>query len=108
MTTARLKRAAVIPVTAREATDFNELSWTFLNSEFAREPYEFLSIEHRLDAFLRHHGMHDLLNDGTAYDDLLDSVIANIATALRGGIPGVGATRPDHGVSSVRTEPSSS
>jgi hypothetical protein len=52
--------------------------------------------------------MHDLLNDGTAYDDLLDSVIANIATALRGGIPGVGATRPDHGVSSVRTEPSSS
>lgn len=97
-----------MPIVAFDPMKLNQLSWSFLNSEFAREPYEFLSIEARLDAFLRHYGMRDLLNDGTAYDGLLDSVIANIPPAVRGGIAGVGASRPHHGVSSVRTELSSS
>jgi hypothetical protein len=74
-----------MPVVAFDSMKLNQLSWTFLNSKFAREPYEFLSIEDRIDAFLRHHGINDLLNDGSAYDRLLDSVIANIAPAMRGG-----------------------
>ena len=68
--------------------DHNELSWKFLKSEFVRDAYASLPIERRLDAYLRHHHLRDVLNDGTAYDGLLDCVIANISPAKRSGILG--------------------
>jgi predicted glycosyl hydrolase (DUF1957 family) len=104
MTTARSKRAAVIPVTAREATDFNELSWAFLNSEFAREPYAAMTIERRLGAFLRHQQLRDVLEDSAAYARLLNCVMANIGPAVRSGVLGVGASHARHSVPAARTE----
>ena len=67
-------------------TECDELSWKFLNSEFARGPYANWPIERRLDAYLRHHDLLGLLNDGTDYGRLLDSVMGNIGPAHRLGI----------------------
>jgi len=74
------------PVVAGHALDYDELSWKFMNSEFSREPYGYFSIERRLDAYLRHHQLKDVLNDGNAYDKLLGRVMANIGPARRSGI----------------------
>lgn len=74
------------PVVAGHTLDCDELSWKFMNSEFSREPYGYFSIERRLDAYLRHHQLNDVLNDGNAYDALLECVMANIGPARRSGI----------------------
>ena len=39
-----------------------ELSWEFLTSEFAGDDYMNWPIERRLDAYLRHHELLDVLN----------------------------------------------
>jgi hypothetical protein len=85
---------------ACDSTKRNELSWTFLNSEFARDLYASRPIERRLGAFLRHHQMLDVLNDGAAFDGLLNCVMANVGPALRSGILGVNAPHADDGASS--------
>lgn len=74
------------PVKPDRALDRDHLSWKFLESEFCREPYGEFSIERRLDAYLRHHQLNDLLNDGNAYDQLLGCVMANIGPARRSGM----------------------
>ncbi|MGD9618497.1 MAG: hypothetical protein AB7G47_11865 [Mycolicibacterium sp.] len=68
------------------AAEYDRLSWNFLRSEFARATYANWPIERRLDAYLRHHGLLDLINDGTAYTRLLRSVMDNIGPAHRRGI----------------------
>jgi len=78
------------------APERDELSWKFLNSEFARGAYANWPIDRRLDAYLRHHNLLDVLNDGTAYGRLLDSVMANIGPAHRRGIVGLGAPQANH------------
>jgi len=80
------------PVAAGDTLGRNELSLKFLNSEFARAPYSSWTIERRLDAYLRHHQLHDLLDDATAYDRLMDCVMANIALARESGV--LGASNP--------------
>jgi hypothetical protein len=88
------------PVVAGHALDCDELSWNFINSEFSREPYGYFSLERRLDAYLRHRQLNDVLNDGNAYDALLERVMANIGPARRSGLldainPPWCAARPD-------------
>ncbi len=84
------------------APECDALSWKFLNSEFARGAYANWPIDRRLDAYLRHHKLLDLLNDGTAYGRLLDSVMANIGPAHRRGIVGLGAPEATHAPPSAR------
>ncbi|MCV7150445.1 hypothetical protein [Mycolicibacterium pyrenivorans] len=72
------------------AVQLDEVAWQFLRSEFAGAIYVDWPIDRRLDAFLRRHsgraGYRALHDDGTAYNALLDRVMANIAPALREGI----------------------
>jgi hypothetical protein len=83
-------------VVARGTLERNELSWEFLMSEFAGDDYVNWPIERRLDAYLRHHELLDVLNDGAAYHSLLDCVMANIGPANRRGILGLGASEANH------------
>lgn len=72
--------------TDRAGVQLDDVAWQFLRSEFAGEIYADWPIDRRLDAFLRHHGHRELHDDGSAYDALLDRVMANIAPALREGV----------------------
>lgn len=87
---------------SRDASEYDELSWKFLHSEFARGTYANWPIERRLDAYLRHHKLVDLINDGTAYTTLLGFVMENIGPAHRRGILGLGAARADHDAPAAR------
>lgn len=62
------------------------IAWDFLGSEFTDENYAIWPIDRRVDAYLRHCGRDDLINDGAAYDALLQRVMANIPGALRTGV----------------------
>jgi hypothetical protein len=62
------------------------IAWDFLGSEFTDQNYLSWSLDRRVDAYLRHHGRDDLINDGAAYDALLQRVMANIRGALRQGV----------------------
>jgi uncharacterized protein YqjF (DUF2071 family) len=66
--------------------DLDAIAWKFLGSEFAGTIYADWPIDRRVDAYLLHHGMVDIANDGSAYTVLLDCVMANIGPALRRGI----------------------
>ena len=66
--------------------DLDALAWKFLNSEFTGRIYLDWPIDRRVEAYLLHHGMMDIVNDGTAYAALLDQIMANIGPALRRGI----------------------
>lgn len=62
------------------------LAWGFLGSEFTDQNYAIWSLDRRVDAYLHHHGRDDLINDGAAYDALLQRVMANIRGAVRQGV----------------------
>ena len=66
--------------------ELDALAWKFLRSDFAGQIYADWSIDRRLDAFLLHHGPTEPLVDGSAYNDLLDRVMANIGPAQRSGV----------------------
>jgi hypothetical protein len=66
--------------------DLDALAWKFLASEFTGQIYANWAIEKRVDAYLAHHGLMDLVNDGAAYDTLVERVMANVGPALRRGI----------------------
>jgi hypothetical protein len=70
--------------------ELDVIAWRFLRSEFTAQIYADWPIDRRLDAYLAHHGLFDLLNDGAAYEALLERVMANIGRALRSGV----LTRP--------------
>ena len=46
-----------------------------LRSEFTGQIYADRPIDRRIDAYLLHHGLTELLNDGSAYDALLECVM---------------------------------
>jgi uncharacterized protein YqjF (DUF2071 family) len=69
---------------ARE--DLDGVAWKFLRSEFTGPVYADWPIDRRVEAYLLHHGMIEMVNDGTAYSALLDRIMANIGPALRRGI----------------------
>jgi hypothetical protein len=89
-------------VVARDTVEHNQLSWEFLMSEFAQDNYGNWLIERRLDAYLRHHELADVLN-GAAYDRLLDRVMANIGLANRRGILGPGPCEVNHAAPNAQT-----
>ncbi len=62
------------------------IAWGFLRSEFTGQSYSEWPIERRVDAYLLRHGPTALLMDGSAYNTLLDRVMANIGPALRSGV----------------------
>jgi hypothetical protein len=74
---------ARVELTRRE---LDELAWKFLSSEFTGQIYADWPIERRIDAYLQHHGLPNLVNDGSANKALLESVMANIGPALRHGL----------------------
>lgn len=92
----------MIAVNSWSAQEYDELSWKFLHSEFARDTYANWPIERRLDAYLRHHELSDLVNDGTAYRTLLGFVMENIGPAHRRGILGLGAPQASHDTRTTR------
>jgi hypothetical protein len=77
------------PTYCEQALDRGELdiiAWRFLRSEFTGQIYADWPIDRRLDAYLLHHGPTELINDGSAYNALLQCVMANIGPALRNGV----------------------
>ena len=64
----------------------DSIAWKFLRSEFTGQIYADWPIDRRIDAYLLHHGLTELLNDGSAYDALLECVMANVGPALRNGV----------------------
>lgn len=72
----------------------DNVAWQFLRSDLTGETYAQWPIDRRLDAFLLHHGYRKLHDDGSAYNALLDRVMANIGTAVRIGV--VSPPRRDH------------
>lgn len=73
-------------VASRDTVEHNQLSWEFLVSEFAGDNYMIWPIKRRLDAYLRHHELMDVLKSVGAYARVLDCVMANIGPAMRRGI----------------------
>jgi hypothetical protein len=68
------------------AKELDDIAWLFLCSPFTKRDHWDWSLESRLDAYLRHHERRDLLNDGAAYDALVERVMANIPRARRDGV----------------------
>lgn len=67
------------------AAAMEDIAWQFLSSEFAGCTYADMSLDRRLDIFLRHNGYRALHDDGTAYQELLGHVMDNISVAVRNG-----------------------
>ena len=68
------------------ANEFDAIAWGFLGSEFAEPIYADWPMDRRVDAYLLHHGRSDIIHDGSAYNALLEHVMANIGAALRKGL----------------------
>jgi len=66
--------------------ELDAIAWQFLGSEFTGQTYADWPIERRIDAYLQHHGLADLVNDGSASKVLLERVMANIGSAMRSGV----------------------
>lgn len=66
--------------------DLDVIAWGFLRSQFTSLIYANWPIERRVDAYLAHHDMGRLLNNGDALAAVLQRVLANIGVALRNGI----------------------
>jgi hypothetical protein len=64
----------------------DEIAWQFLKSEFTSQIYAGWPIDRRIDAYLLHQGLTEFINDGSAYNALLERVMANIGPALRNGV----------------------
>ena len=66
--------------------ELDAIAWRFLRSEFTGQIYADWPLDRRIDAYLLHHGPAELLNDGSAYDALLERIMANVGAALRNGV----------------------
>jgi hypothetical protein len=66
--------------------ELDKIAWKFLRSKFTGQMYANWPIDRRVDAYLLHHGLMNVMNDGTVYDALLESVMAKVGPALRNGV----------------------
>jgi len=71
---------------ADAAKEIDGLAWQFLCSHFTRRDYWDWPLERRIEAYLRHLHRLDILNDGAAYDAVIERVMANIPRARRDGV----------------------
>jgi len=67
-------------------SQLDAIAWKFLQSEYTGQMYADWPIDRRVDAYLLHYGPTELINDGSAYNALLERVMANIGAALRNGV----------------------
>jgi hypothetical protein len=73
---------------------FDAIAWGFLGSEFTRRDYANWSIDRRIDAYLLHHGLTHMINDGFGLDRLTEQVMAMVGHARRNGLLGYAQGRP--------------
>ncbi|MCX2932804.1 hypothetical protein ORI20_21255 [Mycobacterium sp. CVI_P3] len=66
--------------------ELDTIAWEFLCSPYTGRTYWDWPLERRLDAYLRHQDLHDILNNGAAYATVLDRVMANLGRARRDGV----------------------
>ncbi|BBY63436.1 hypothetical protein [Mycolicibacterium helvum] len=66
--------------------ELEAIAWEFLCSPYTGRTYWDWPLERRLDAYLRHHGRDDILNNGAAYATVVDRVMANLGRARRDGV----------------------
>ena len=66
--------------------ELEKLAWRFLRSEFTGQIYADWPIDRRIDAYLKRHGMHHVVNNGDAYNAVLQHILANVGPALRNGV----------------------
>lgn len=62
------------------------IAWKFLESDYTGPIYASWPIERRIEVFLARRGPRALLDDGSAYEALIERVMANVGRALRSGI----------------------
>jgi hypothetical protein len=58
------------------------VAWGFLRSEFTQRMYAVWPMDRRIDAYLLRQGLRAIINDGAAYDRLMERVMANMGRAL--------------------------
>ena len=87
---------AMTPTALGELThhELDKIAWNFLGSKFTGQTYAQWPIDQRMDAYLLHQGLINVMNDGIVYNALLESVMANIGPALRKGH--LGSTPRNH------------
>lgn len=73
------------PAAELQDAELDAIAWGFLGSPYAGNRYTQWPIDRRLQAYLVHHGLSDIADDGTISAALLDRVMANIARALDRG-----------------------
>jgi uncharacterized protein YqjF (DUF2071 family) len=78
-----LTAANRVEVTAQQ---LDQIAWRFLRSEFTGQVYANWPIDRRIDTYLLHHGLTDIIKDGSTYNALLDHVMASIGPARRNGV----------------------
>ena len=66
--------------------ELDAIAWKFLGSEFVGQIYADWPVDRRIDAYLQHHGLADIINDGSASNALLERVMVNVGPALRNGV----------------------
>ena len=69
-----------------QVEEIDTIAWQFLCSAYTRRDYWDWSLERRVDAYLRHLNRSDIMNDGAAYDAMLERVMANVPRARRDGV----------------------
>ena len=82
------KGMAMTPTDRVEFTmqELDAIAWKFLGSEFTGQIYADWPIDRRIQAYLEHHGLKHVVNDGSTSKALLERVMANIGPAQRNGV----------------------
>ena len=78
-----MKPAGHVELTKRK---LDAIARNFLGSEYTGQIYANWPIDRRVDAYLRHYGLIDVVNNGGAYNALLECVMANFSRARRDGL----------------------
>lgn len=65
--------------------EIDAIAWQFLCSPYTSRQYWDWPLERRIDVYLRHLDRDDILNNGAAYNALIERVMANFPRARRDG-----------------------